>query len=51
MYSDDIEPLGYEVVVPDNRTRLQRILDEDERRLEEEEEDNYYIGVDNYFDY
>lgn len=51
MYSDDIEPLGYEIVIPDNRSRLQRMLDEDERLLEEQEEDNYYIGVDNYYDY
>jgi hypothetical protein len=27
------------------------MLDEDERLLEEQEEDNYYIGVDNYYDY
>lgn len=49
MYSDDIEPLTYEVTIPDNRSRLQRILEEDEKQLEEQEQDEYYIGVDNYF--
>lgn len=49
-YSDDIEPLGFENIIKDNRTRLQRILDEDEERLEAEEEDAYLVGVDNIWD-
>jgi phage terminase large subunit len=49
-YSDDIEPLGFESLVKDNRGYLQRLLDEDEERLEAEEEDAYSIGVDNFFD-
>jgi phage terminase large subunit len=49
-FSDDIEPLGFvNMPKPDNRSHLQRILDEDEERLEEEEADNYFVGVDNYF--
>lgn len=49
-YSDDIEPLGFESLVKDNRSYLQRLLDEDEKRLEQQEEDEYYIGVDSIFD-
>ena len=49
-YSDDIEPLGFETVAPDNRTRLEKILDEDERRLELEEEEEYFVGIDNMYD-
>lgn len=46
-YSDDIEPIGFDHVIKDNRSRLQRILDEDEARLEEEEEQEFFVGVDN----
>jgi len=49
-YSDDIEPLGFETLIKDNRTRLQRILDEDEARLEAEEEDAFVVGVDNMWE-
>lgn len=49
-YSDDIEPLGFESLVKDNRSYLQRLLDEDEERLEEQEEDNYSIGLDSFYD-
>ena len=49
-YSDDIEPLGFESLTKDNRTYLQILLDEDEKKLEEEEEDEYTISVDSIFD-
>ena len=49
-YSDDIEPLGFESLIKDNRSYLQRLLDEDERMLEEEEEQELSIQVDNIFD-
>ena len=47
-YSDDIEPLGFEALVQDNRSYLQRLLEEDEKRLEEQEEDEAYINADYY---
>ena len=50
-YSDDIEPLGFDALVKDNRSHLQRLLEEDEARLEEEEEDNYTISSDYYYDF
>lgn len=46
MYSDDIEPIATDIVVPDNRTQLQRLLDKDEQELEESEQDDYYIYAD-----
>ena len=49
-YSDDIEPLGFDSLIKDTRTRLQKILDEDERKLEEQEAEETYIGVDNIYD-
>ena len=49
-YSDDIEPLGFESLIKDNRSRLQKMLDEDERMLEEEEEEELAIQVDSYYD-
>lgn len=49
-YSDDIEPLGFESLTQDNRTYLQILLDEDEKKLEEEEADNFAISIDNYYD-
>jgi len=49
-YSDDIEPLGFESVIQDNRSHLQRLLEEDEKALMEKEEDDFYVGVDNLFD-
>ena len=49
-YSDDIEPLGFDSLIKDNRSYLQILLDEDERMLEEEEEDAFYVGVDSIFD-
>jgi hypothetical protein len=49
-YSDDIEPLGFDALIVDNRSYLQKLLDADEQRLEEEEEDAYYVGVDSIFD-
>ena len=49
-YADMYESLGDELPVePDNRSELQRRLEEDERRLEEEEEDDGFIGLDNDF--
>lgn len=48
MYSDDIEPIINEALIPDNRSRMQRMLDEDEKKLKEEEEDNYYIGAEDF---
>ena len=50
-YSDDIEPLGFETLIKDNRSYIQRLLEEDEKRLEEEEADNSYIGYDDYYDF
>ena len=49
-YSDDIEPLGFESLLVDNRSHLQRLLDEDEERLEQEEADNDSISIDSIFD-
>ena len=49
-YSDDIEPLGFESLTKDNRSYLQILMDEDERKLEEEEEDELAIQVDSYYD-
>jgi hypothetical protein len=49
-YSDDIEPLGFESIKIDNRSYIQRLLEEDERRLEEEEADNNFIS-DDYYDF
>jgi hypothetical protein len=49
-YSDDIEPLGFESLIKDNRNYLQRLLEEDEKRLEEEEADNNFISED-YYDF
>lgn len=43
-YSDDIEPLGFDELIQDNRGYLQRILEEDERMLEEAEADETYIN-------
>ena len=50
-YSDDIEPLGFESLIVDNRSYLQKILDEDERRLEEQEADNFYVGSADDYDF
>ncbi len=49
-YSDDIEPIGIDELIQDNRGYLQRILEDDERQLEEQEQDDSYISVDGYFD-
>lgn len=49
-YSDDIEPLGFEALIQDNRSYLQRLMDDDERQLELDEEDAFYVGVDSIFD-
>lgn len=49
-YSEDIDPLTPELPTIDNRSYLQRILEEDERKLEEDEEDEFYIAQDNYYD-
>ena len=49
-YSDDIEPLGFESLVKDNRSYLQILMDEDERKLEEQEEDELSIQVDSIYD-
>ena len=44
-YSDDIEPIGFDSVVKENKPYLQALLEEDERRLEEQEEDGYVIDA------
>lgn len=49
-YSDDIEPLGFESLTVDNRSYLQKLLDDDEERLEQEEEEELAIQVDSIFD-
>ena len=49
-YSDDIEPIGLETIVKDNRSYLQKLLEEDEEKLEQDEEDEYYVGLDNLYD-
>lgn len=49
-YSDDIEPLGFDALIVDNRSYLQKLLDEDEAQLEQDEEDAYYVGVDTFYD-
>lgn len=50
-YSDDIEPIGFESVIVDNRSYIQKLLDDDEKKLEEEEADNYLINFDDYYDF
>lgn len=50
-YSDDIEPLGFESVYKDNRGPLQKLLEEDEKQLEQDEEDMQCITTDNYTDF
>jgi hypothetical protein len=49
-YSDDIEPLGFESLKKDNRSYLQIILEEDEKELERQEEEELTMNVDNMFD-
>lgn len=49
-YSDDIEPLGFQGVVKDNRSRLEKLLDEDEKALELNEEEELVVGIDNLYD-
>jgi hypothetical protein len=49
-YSDDIEPLGFDALIVDNRSYLQKLLDEDEERLIEEEEDAFFVGVDSFYE-
>ncbi len=50
-YSDDIEPIGAEHKVEENKSFLQLKLEEDERLLEEREEQENYISTDDLFDY
>lgn len=50
-YSDEITPLGLESIPKDNRSYLQRLMDEDERLLEAQEEDEASIGIDSIYDY
>ena len=50
-YSDDIEPIGFESLTVDNRSYIQKLLDDDEKKLEEEEADNYLINFDDYYDF
>jgi hypothetical protein len=48
-YSDDICPIGYDAIVADNRTKLQRMLDEEEEtldQLDEEEQISIAEGFD-----
>jgi phage terminase large subunit len=49
-YSDGIEPLGFESFKVDNRSYLQKILEEDEAELERQEEEELTMNVDNMFD-
>jgi hypothetical protein len=49
-YSDDIEPLGFESLKVDNRSYLQRLLEEDEAELERQEEEELTMNVDNMFE-
>jgi hypothetical protein len=49
-YSDDIEPLGFESLKADNRSYLQRLLEEDEAELERKEEEELTMNVDNMFE-
>jgi hypothetical protein len=49
-YSDDIEPLGFEMIKErPNKSYLQTLLEEDEAKLEAEEEE-YEMQVDNMFE-
>jgi phage terminase large subunit len=49
-YSDDIEPLGFDMIKEKpNKSYLQTLLEEDEARLEAEEEE-YEMHIDNMFD-
>ena len=44
-YSDDICPLGHDLIVEENRSKLQRMLDEEEKYLDElAEEEEYTIA-------
>lgn len=49
-YSDDIEPLGFDSLIKDNRNYLQILLDEDEKELVQTEEDELLMNVDNMYD-
>jgi phage terminase large subunit len=49
-YSDDIEPLGFESLKVDNRSYLQRLLEEDEAELERQEGEELTMNVDNMFE-
>jgi phage terminase large subunit len=49
-YSDDVEPIGLESLKVDNRSHLQRLLEEDEERLEMQEEEELSMSVDNMFE-
>lgn len=46
-YSDDICPIGKDAIAADNRNWLQKLLEEDEEKLEQEEME---ITLDNYSD-
>jgi hypothetical protein len=44
-YSDDICPLGHDVIIADNRSKLQRMLDAEEEYLDNiAEEEELYIA-------
>lgn len=48
-YSSDIELIEIEEVEEKPKTRLEEILERDEEMLEMEEQDDYYVGIDNDF--
>lgn len=49
MYSDDICPIGHDTLIRDNRSRLQRLLDEEEEYLDSLAEEEV-ISIANGFD-
>jgi len=49
-YSDDIEPIGFDALIKDNRTHLQRLIEEDEKMLEEKEAEEMTSYIDNSWD-
>jgi len=49
-YSDDISPIGFESLVVDNRSKLERLLDEEEEYLNSLADDEDFISLDNLYD-
>jgi phage terminase large subunit len=49
-YSDDIEPIGFDALIKDNKSHLQNLIEEDERLLEESESEERSAYIDSGWD-